>query len=330
MSLNYVAELAIPLMVPSVQSSIGFVAINLEAQLSGTLALSASFSLHPPTIDFYLAALAEIQAQIDLGIQFSVPSVSFTITADLVAELELAFSLLLVLETLLAAALEMYAFTFSGLANTMGGALTAQLGTTWPDGAPTAGACQAMIFGATSPIAQTQIQAFLNGLKVGTGLVYTTKMAALLELSLVTQSATNQGRAGIQAALDAALAIKAQVTPPSLSVTAEALAKFAAYLKAHLSVAPPAISAMLKFAASLQAQFGLLIQLGLTLNRYDAQLFCYTYSGTGAGLGSAVTSALGSTWGDGTTPTNSECFAVILATTESATFDVMSAFFGGL
>jgi hypothetical protein len=332
MSLTYVANLPIPLMVPSVQNSIGFAAITLEASLRGSLALNASFTLTPPTVAIYLAALAELQAQIAAGISLGVPSVSFTLTATLVAQIQLAFDLLVALEAILAAQIGMYAYTFDGIANGMGAALTTELAAHWPDGAPSSAPCNAFVFGAVSPIAQTQIQGFLNGLSVGSGLVYTARMSTMAQLTLVTSAATTQGYAALQAQLQAALALKAQIAPPTLAITAAALAKFAAFLAASVSV--PSLASLLKatasLSASISAQFGLLVQLGLTLNRYDAALFCYTYSGTGAAFGAAVTAGLGTYWGDGTTPTSSQCVAVILAATDSVTYSVMTAMFGGL
>lgn len=347
MAFNYVALLPIPLLAPSVNLSIGSPAIGIECSFSGALALNASLSITPPTVALYLAALETIQASISAGISLNVPSCSFGVTVEaglvaalaLIAELELAFSLLVTLEGLLNASIGMYAFSYSGLGNGLGAALTTELATQWPDGAPTAGSCNALVFGAVSPIAQTQIQKFLNGLHVGAGLVYTAKMSAMSSLSLVTAAATAQGNAAIQYQLNAALQIKAAATanisfaPPSLSVTAEAIANFAINLKAQLALAPPSISVALSatanLAASLSAQFNLIIQLGLALNRFDAELFIYNYSGTGNTFGAAVTTALATQWGDNQTPTDSECFAVVLAATDSLTYGVMTGFFGG-
>jgi hypothetical protein len=230
----------------------------------------------------------------------------------------------------------MYAFTYNGTANAMGAAITSELATTWPDGAPSSGSCNAILMGAVTPIAQTQLEAFFNGLTVGSGLVYTAKLTALSALTPVTNAATAQGYAAIQAQLGAALQVQAhvQVTPPTLAITAEALAKFAANLTASLSLAPPSISAALSatanLAASISAQFGLMVALGATLDRYDAELFCYTYSGAANALGAAVTSALSSTWGDGFTPTSSGCIAGLLATTDAFTWTTMLSFFGGV
>ena len=337
MALTYVAELSLPLLCPSVQLSLGVPAISLNAQLTGNLALNASFSVSPPTVAIYLAALESIQLQLNAAITAGLPSISFSLsdTLTLIADLDLAFGLLVTLEGLLGASIGMYAFTWAGTGVTMGAALTAELATQWPDGAPSAGACNAIILGAVSTIAQTQIIAFLNGLAVGTGLVYTAKMTALSALSPVTAAATAQGNAAITAQLNAALAVKANAsfTPPSLGVTATAVAKFAAALRAQLGLAPPsvhaALSATASLAASISAQFGLMVALGATLDRYDAEVFAYTYAGAGTGLGAAATASLATEWGDGT-PTTGPCLAAILATTDGPTWAVMQGFFGGV
>lgn len=337
MALTYVAELSLPLLCPSVQLSMGVPAISLNAQLTGNLALNASFSVSPPTVAIYLAALESIQLQLNAAITAGLPSISFSLSdaLTLIADLELAFGLLVTLEGLLGASIGMYAFTWAGTGVTMGAALTAELATQWPDGAPSAGACNAIILGAVSTIAQTQIIAFLNGLAVGTGLVYTAKMTALSALSPVTAAATAQGNAAITAQLNAALAVKANAsfTPPSLGVTATAVAKFAAALRAQLGLAPPsvhaALSATASLAASISAQFGLMVALGATLDRYDAEVFAYTYAGAGTGLGAAATASLATEWGDGT-PTTGPCLAAILATTDGPTWAVMQGFFGGV
>ena len=82
-------------------------------------------------------------------------------------------------------------------------------------------------------------------------------------------------------------------------------------------------------AASLSANFGAMCQLGAVLGAFGESLFVYKYSGPANALGSAVTAALATTWGDGTTPTSGACTAAILATTDSLAFAAMSGFFGG-
>ena len=337
MALVYVAELPLPAIVPSVNLSIGVPAMAINANLQGALALNASLSVSPPTVAVYIAALAEIEAQMTAAIGLGLPSVSFdaSAAATLVADLNAAFGLLVTLEGLLSAAIGMYAFSYSGVASSMGAAVTTELATQWPDAVPTSGPCNAMVIGAVSTVAQTQIAQFLDGLTVGSGLVYTAKMAAIADLSLVTNLAIGQGHTAIQAQLDAALAIQAsvQVTPPTLAVTLDALVRFQAFLEANIAVGPPsvqvAIGATAKLAASITAQFGLIVNLGAVLSSPGA-FFCYTYSGTGDTFGAALTTALASTWGDGFTPTSGTCVASILATTDAFTWTTMQGFFGGI
>jgi hypothetical protein len=337
MALNYIAELLLPPIVPTIEASIGLPAIAINAALQGSLSLNASLEVSPPTVGVYIAALAEIEAQISAAIGLGLPSVSFTFsdTVTLIASLEAAFSILLTLEGLLNAAIGMYAFTYNGVASGMGAAVTTELATVWPDGAPTNTATNAMIFGAVSSVAQTQIADFMDGLTVGSGLVYTAKMSAISQLSIVTALAAGQGAAGIQYQLDLALKLQAslQLTPPTLAVTLDALLKFSAYLKATIALGPPSVSAAISATASLSAklsaQFSLLIRLDALLSSPGA-FFCYTYSGLGNAMGAALTTALASTWGDGVTPTTGICVAPILAATDSFTFSIMSGFFAGL
>jgi len=347
MALTYVAELPLPAMVPSVELSIGVPAISINASFTGAVALNASLSISPPTVAVYLAALIDLQAQLSAAISLGLPSVSFGISVSaglaaalaLQAQLELGFSLLVTLEGLLSAAVGVYAFTYSGVASGMGAALTTELAATWPDGAPTSASCNALIFGAVSSVAQTQIATFLDGLSIGSGLVYTAKLSALAELSLVTNAATSQGELALNAQLEATAAIvlaaeaNVAITPPTLAFTADLLVKYAANLTAQLSLAPPSIQAALSatanLAANLSAQFNLIIALGATLTS-PGLFFCYKYSGAANALGAAVTTALASTWGDGTTPTSGICLAPILATTDSFSATILAGFFGGI
>src|SRR5665213_3730843 len=126
MPLNYVDSLLLPAIVPSVQLSIGLPAIAINANLQGALSLNASLSISPPTVAVYIAALVEVEAQLALAIAEGCPLISFdfSATVSLVAQLELAFDLLLVLEGLLAASIGMYAFAYVGPGNALGAALS--------------------------------------------------------------------------------------------------------------------------------------------------------------------------------------------------------------
>lgn len=340
MALVYKASLPLPLLCGSVQASIGVPAIAISAAFSGNLSLSASLALNPPTVAAYIAALAEIEAQMNLAIGLSLPSVSFTLS-DLLAfqaELELGLGILVTLEATLLASIGMYSFAYEGVASGMGAAVTTELATQWPDGVPTSGSCDAIILGAVasaSVVAPAALTGFLNGLTYGPGLIYTGKLGAIADLSVVTALAIGQGESAINFQLNAIAAIMANLTltPPALSISVAAWARYAAYLRATIALGPPSVSAAVNAtanaAAALDAQFSLIIQLGASFG-LGGQLFCYTYSGAGDALGPAITTALASTWGDGSTSSSTACTTAILATTSSADFAVMTTFFSGL
>ena len=336
MALVYKGGLSALALCPSIALSLGIPALSISAAFSGSVSLGASLSAHPPTAAIYLAALVEVQAQLAAAIAISAPSVSFKISdvVSLQVSLQAAFDLLLVLEGLFSADIGLYSFAYQGAGNAMGAAFTTELASSWPDGAPSSGPCNALVLGAVAPASQAELFAFLGGLTPGAGLVYGGKLAGLDILSPVTNGATAQGSAALtaQLAASASLKVAASVTPPTLAVTATALAKFAVNLRAQLNLAPPsvsvAVSACAKLAASLSAKFGGLIDLGAVLTG-GGTFFAYTYAGTGAAMGAAMTTALASTWGDGITPTSSECSAVVLAATDSITWTVTGGFFGG-
>ena len=342
MALTYTGSMPLYLLAPSVYLSIGSVAVGLNADLTGNLALSADFEAQ-----IGISVSAELAAQLEASLNFSaqlalaagfIPPVlafSFTVsdTLSLNASLELSLSLLVVLEGLLSANVGIYAFGYEGTGNALGSALTTELAATWPDGAPTTGSCNALIFAATSADASTNLAAFLP-LPFTGGLSYFGKVGLAL-LSPITNSATSQGEAGIQAKLAAAasLSATASVGFPSFAEMIEAQAKFYANVSAEIgagiSVQPElGLQASASAAASLSANFGAMCQLGAVLGAFGS-LFVYKYSGPTNALGSAVTAALATTWGDGTTPTSGACTAAILATTDSLAFAAMSGFFGG-
>jgi hypothetical protein len=335
-SLVYVGSLTLSALAPSVYLSLGNVGVALNAAFQGNLSVSASFTASPPDLSFYLAGIAQMIAQLTVSADLGLPTVSFDVAAavGLIAELELAFDLLVVLEGLLGAAIGIYAFGYEGLGNALGAAITSELATSWPDGAPSSGVANAFIFGATSSVAQTQLATFLDALSFLGGLVYAGKIG-LATLSHLTFAAIAQGDAAIQSQLDAALQLKASlaITPPSFATDITALTRFAASLVADPSFAVPkpqiAIDVTAKAAADLDAKYSGVIALGAAFNRVDASVFVYEYAGAGNALGAAITTALATTWGDGTTPTNTPCAAALLATTDAPAFAAMSAFFGG-
>ncbi len=354
MGLTYVASLPIPLLCPQLQACIGLPSIALSADLTGALALNASLTVTPPTIALYLAAELEASAQLAASLVAAIPlpsvSLDASISAGFEASLSLSLSLLadfglgfgLSLSAFLSASIGVYAFTYTGPGNALGTALTSALAATWPDGSPTSGSCSAVVLGAVSPVAQTQIARFLDGLGFGSGLVTVGTMGALADISIVSGKAETQAfatlsaKAAAQAKITANLQARASagITVPLPAVTLAALAKYRAALTVQAGLAPPKISAALSatanLAAGIQANAGFMADLGLAMGRWDAELFAYSYSGTGAALGGAITTALGTTWGDGSTPTSGECAAVVLAATDTFSAGILAGFFGGV
>ena len=345
MTLAYVGALPLPLLCPQLQLCIGLPSIQFSADLSGALALNASLTISPPTAALYLSALIETELLLGLTIApIPLPAVNFTasVSANLEVSFSLSLSLLLNFELglslsgFLTASIGAYAFTYEGTGSGLGATLTTELASTWPGGAPTSGACNAIILGAVTPGAQASLAQFLDGLTFGPGLVVQATLSAVADMTPLCAKAEAQAEAAISAKLSAQAAITAslgaQVSIALPTVTLEALGKFQASLVADLALAPPAIgvavSATASLAANIQASAGFMAQLGAAMSW--SKFFCYTYSGTGAGLGAAVTTALASTWGDGTTPTSSDCACVVLATTDAFSASVLAAFFGGL
>lgn len=333
MALVYVGSMPLSALAPSVYLAIGQVAITLNAALQGNLALNASLSVTPPTLGLTVAASVEFVAQLvaSLAAVPPVPQITFDLSAcaSLTAQLNASLGLLVVLEGLLDAAIGIYAYGYTGAGTGIGPALTTELATSWPDGQPTSTSTTAFLFGAATSLSQQQLSLFLNGLRFGGGLLYSGRIG-LAALSLVTTRAVDQGRAGIAAQLAATAALQASlgVSFPNPILTLEAIAAYQATLIAVPNVAF-ALKATASAAASLSAKFGLLCQLGAAMARFDATLFVYSYTGAGNALGPAVTTALATTWGDGTTPTSGPCSAAVLGATDAFTIATMGAFFGG-
>jgi hypothetical protein len=322
---------------PSVGLSIGSPSLSLSASLTGALALNASFSATPPTLGFYISGLEQTLINLQLGVTLGEPDCSFgvnvsagiSVVADVEVSLNASLSIYLpALELLFEASIGAYAFTYTGPAFGLGATLTTELASSWPDGAPSSGACEAIILVAPTSAASVLL-AFLNGLTVGSGLQYVAKLSALAELTPATAAALPQAEAALNASLSACASITASLTPqidvelPTLALTVSAVADVALpNLKAAISVEPPdlVLSATASLAASINANFGAMASLGLTLSQFGALFGVYTYSGTGTVFGAAVTAGI---------TDSSDVTAVVLACTDSASFTVLTGFFGG-
>jgi hypothetical protein len=313
----------------------GEAAIAIAASITGALNLNASLSITPPTLALTLQALIDFEASCTLALSLGLPTISFDFTAalDLVAHLNASLGLLVTLDALLAVPCAIGALGYVGPGTLLGAAVSAIPIT----------ATKALVIGApdipslTPPapdptIASTQLKLFLNGLAFPGASLFT----SLCDLTKVTCDSIAEGRASIEYQLGLALQLAGHITvsPPTFAASIDAMAKFAAALKADGLFALPkvnfALDASARIAATLQAQFSLLFNLGLAINRQDAQFFIYTWDGLGLPLGTALTAELATEWGgDPFTPSIAPCHAAVLATADPVSDGVIQAFFGG-
>jgi hypothetical protein len=345
--LAYVGSLPLPLLCPQLQACIGWPSIQLDATLTGNLALNASLTVSPPTAAFYIGlevdAIAELTASVS---PISLPTVHFDLSVSVALEaswsLSLSlladFSLGLSLALFLSAHVAVYAFSYEGPANALGAALAASLGSTYPDGSPSSAACSGVLLGAASPVAQTCLPAWLDGISWEPGLAQATLASLSAGTSLTAKAetqalATLTAKAAAQAAVSASLCAHGSVAWPTPQVTLQVLGRALANMRAQATLKPPAVSAAISatasIAASIQASAGFMAQLGACM-RWDGGMFAYSYSGAGSALGPTVETALASTWGDGHTSTAGDCAAVVLAATDSFSASVLAALFGGV
>ena len=339
MALAYVGALSLAALVPSVALSIGGVAVTANADLSGNLAISASLSASPPTIQTTISGLVSAQADFQVAISAfpPVPSISFQLsdTVALSVGVGVSLNLLLALELLLGANAGIYSYGYSGVGNALGSAISTALASTFPDGSPTSATCTAFVFVAATVGGSAQMARFL-ALPFSAGLSYGGKLG-LTALSPVTASATAQGatklqaKAKVAAQLQAKASVGVQALPLQLVGQVKSFAQLTAQAAAGIQMPKisAAAAASAKVAADLQANFSALCSLGLALQATGEVLFVYTYAGPANGLGAALSAVTGTTWGDGVTPTSGGCTASLLVATDPLSASTMAAFFGG-
>ena len=139
--------------------------------------------------------------------------------------------------------------------------------------------------------------------------------------------------------ITAALGMQIGVTesPPEIAADIELCASLIADLTLALSLAVPSLDFQLSACIALVAELGpivLALQAALALvNALSATLetggiLTYSYSGTGAAFGLALSSSLAGGLIDGT-PAGGQCAGIILAATATATWDGLESFFSG-
>lgn len=152
-------------------------------------------------------------------------------------------------------------------------------------------------------------------------------------------AALNAALAPLQLQITAALGLQVGITlsPPEIAANIELCVSLIADLTLALSLALPSLDFQLSACISLIAELGpivLALQAALALvtslsaNLETGGILAYSYSGTGAAFGPALSSALASGLIDGT-PAAGQCAGVILAATASATWAGLSSFFSG-
>jgi len=145
-------------------SAMGQASIEANARLAGAIALQASLTITPPTLVATIAALAEMQVQLQAAFSLGLPSVSFNLSAcaALIAEIDASLNLLIQLGLLWGVG-GLFAYTYAGTGPGLGAALTTELATQWPDGTPSSSACQAIIIGATESASWAAMTSFFGG-----------------------------------------------------------------------------------------------------------------------------------------------------------------------
>lgn len=165
MTLAYQGKLEIGAICPIVVTGTADAAAQLQANLTGALALEASLSITPPSVAEQITILTEFLAQLTAGVTLGVPSVSFNLAActDLIASINASIGVLVTLQGLLGTA-GVFAYTYDGAADALGAALTTELATQWPDGTPSTDHANAVILGTTDSGVWTDMLAFFGGL----------------------------------------------------------------------------------------------------------------------------------------------------------------------
>jgi hypothetical protein len=316
---------------PVIALSIGQSAIAISSQHDGAAALIPIWTLAPPDLASILLKLEDAIASMQAAVVLGLPSVSFglpEITA-LVASINGGYPILVALDAMLNAAIGLFSYSYEGNGNSLGAALTSELGTQWPDGSPTTAHVDALIFGADIAVPVSALTGFFGGLSFGPGLQFGGKYT-LAQLCPVVHASIGEGVEALNVQLAAALALlkSVQVTPPSFGVIIPQL-KFKLNANDLLPKIDFVLAALGQMVLGLQIKFNRIIALGALLREAGATMFVYEYSGAANAMGAAVTGALASTWGDGFTPTTGPCVAIVLGAVDSLTLTVMNAYFGG-
>ncbi len=334
MALNYIGELNLGAITPLSVAAGASLTASLSADVTALLALSVNLGLTPPSITLSIAALVELIASFNIAITASLPTIDFQASACAVAIASLTASLAdpLAFQVSLGGA-GIFLYAYDGITSGFGPSMTGALGRQWPDGTANNAASNAIILGTVSGAAWDDMRVFFGAVPdaLSTGVTYLGgfNIGTLCPLCV---TASFSVIADLEARLQGlvALALSLSITPPSIAGSLSIAVALKAALTAALHVQLPGVSfqiaAILKVVAKLNADLALLATLALSLGG-SAAVFAYTYSGTGAALGPALTASLATGWPDGSI---GHANALVLGTVTPAVWATMSFFFGGL
>lgn len=163
-TLRYRGQISIAGLCPIVVECNALILAELQAKLAGVLALSVQLSITPPTLAANLDIAVELVAALTASIEIGLPGIDFQIAAvaALVAQLQLNLALLLSLDVLLGATL--MAYTWEGPANELGPAVTSEFAVELPDGTSSYAPVNAILLVTPSPVAWVSIRALFGGL----------------------------------------------------------------------------------------------------------------------------------------------------------------------
>jgi hypothetical protein len=144
----------------------------------------------------------------------------------------------------------------------------------------------------------------------------------------------------LSASLSGALSLQASLTatPPTASAYLAALSTTEGQLSLAAALSLPAVAFDLSVSTGLEASFAASLalvasfELGLSLSAFlsaSVGIYAFTYEGSGTGLGAALTTALATSWVDGS-PTSVSCTAFVLGATSTASGVNVAAFLSGL
>lgn len=333
MSLAYIGEINLGVLTPVALGCAASLTAALTADLALLLDLQIGLGLYPPSIGVSISAVITLIAQLNAAITIglTLPTVNFM--AEVIADLELTLAIPLAFSLLLGGGAGIFCYAFGGSGAAFGPAISSAISNSWPDGTSGAASANAAVLATTVPAVWDDVLGFCGVVPPGLppGLTYVGQ-CNIGTLSPICVDAT----AAIIAELNARLAgmIAISITPPSIALSAILTAAIAlkAALTAALDLELPGISFQLSAAAALvasvDAKIALLAKLTALLS--GAGVMVFSYSGTGAALGPAFTSALGGgAWPNGKSAAI-DANALVLGVTSPAVWVRVTTFFGGL